>query len=122
MWKTPSKIRRVIFSIKKDLNAAWTGISTGFVDGAVDAWEGLISLGDKETWLNMKDAIVNYRETIPAAWNTVSDTFMNKFWNGDLESREHYVAYGIATIFFASGVNNSLKSFAFPSFSSSSGS
>ncbi len=44
---------------------AWTGISTGFVDGAVDAWEGLISLGDKETWLNMRDAIVNYRETIP---------------------------------------------------------
>ena len=48
-------------------------------------WEGLISLGDKETWLNMRDAIVNYRETIPAAWNTVSDTFMNKFWNGDLK-------------------------------------
>lgn len=46
----------------------------------------------------MQDAIVNYRETIPAAWNTVSDTFMNKFWNGDLESREHYVAYGIATL------------------------
>ena len=23
---------------------------------------------------------------------------MNKFWNGDLESREHYVAYGIATL------------------------
>ena len=64
----------------------------------MDAWEGLISLGDKETWLNMQDAIVNYRETIPAAWNTVSDTFMNKFWNGDLESREHYVAYGIATL------------------------
>ena len=64
----------------------------------MDAWEGLISLGDKETWLNMRDAIVNYRETIPAAWNTVSDTFMNKFWNGDLESREHYVAYGIATL------------------------
>ncbi|MEC3317266.1 WXG100 family type VII secretion target, partial [Bacillus thuringiensis] len=86
------------FLNKKDLNAAWTGISTGFVDGAVDAWEGLISLGDKETWLNMRDAIVNYEETIPAAWNAFSDTFMNKFWNGDLESREHYVAYGVATL------------------------
>lgn len=95
--KLPSKAEESFFN-KKDLNAAWTGISTGFVDGAVDAWEGLISLGDKETWLNMRDAIVNYRETIPAAWNTVSDTFMNKFWNGDLESREHYVAYGIATL------------------------
>ncbi|MED1169262.1 WXG100 family type VII secretion target [Bacillus paranthracis] len=95
--KLPPKSEESFFN-KKDLNAAWTGISTGFVDGAVDAWEGLISLGDKETWLNMRDAIVNYRETIPAAWNTVSDTFMNKFWNGDLESREHYVAYGIATL------------------------
>ncbi|WP_460223485.1 WXG100 family type VII secretion target, partial [Bacillus cereus] len=95
--KLPPKSEESFFN-KKDLNAAWTGISTGFVDGAVDAWEGLISLGDKETWLNMQDAIVNYRETIPAAWNTVSDTFMNKFWNGDLESREHYVAYGIATL------------------------
>ncbi|MDF9580032.1 WXG100 family type VII secretion target [Bacillus paranthracis] len=95
--KLPPKSEESFFN-KKDLNAAWTGISTGFVDGAVDAWEGLISLGDKETWLKMRDAIVNYRETIPAAWNTVSDTFMNKFWNGDLESREHYVAYGIATL------------------------
>ncbi|WP_460228283.1 WXG100 family type VII secretion target, partial [Bacillus cereus] len=95
--KLPPKSEESFFN-KKDLNAAWTGISTGFVDGAVDAWEGLISLGDKETWLNMRDAIVNHRETIPAAWNTVSATFMNKFWNGDLESREHYVAYGIATL------------------------
>ncbi|WP_242295630.1 WXG100 family type VII secretion target [Bacillus cereus group sp. BfR-BA-01516] len=95
--KLPPKSEESFFN-KKDLNAAWTGISTGFVDGAVDAWEGLISLGDKETWLNMRDAIVNYEETIPAAWNAFSDTFMNKFWNGDLESREHYVAYGVATL------------------------
>ncbi len=95
--KLPPKSDESFFN-EKDLNAAWTGISTGFVDGAVDAWEGLISLGDKETWLNMRDAIVNYEETIPAAWNAFSDTFMNKFWNGDLESREHYVAYGVTTL------------------------
>lgn len=83
---------------KKDLIDAWTGISTGFVDGAVDAWEGLISLGDKETWLNMRDAIVNYDETIPAALNALSDSFINNLWHGDMESREHYVAYGIATL------------------------
>ena len=58
--KLPPKSEESFFN-KKDLNAAWTGISTGFVDGAVDAWEGLISLGDKETWLNMRDAIVNHR-------------------------------------------------------------
>lgn len=46
--KLPPKSEESFFN-KKDLNAAWTGISTGFVDGAVDAWEGLISLGDKET-------------------------------------------------------------------------
>ncbi len=46
----------------------------------------------------MRDAIVNYRETIPAVWNTVSDTFMNNFWNGDLESREHYAAYAVTTL------------------------
>ncbi|GAB6426784.1 hypothetical protein bcgnr5390_43700 [Bacillus luti] len=83
---------------KKDLIDAWTGISTGFVDGAVDAWEGLISLSDKETWLNMRDAIVNYDETIPAALNALSDSFVNNLWNGDMESREHYVAYGVATL------------------------
>lgn len=55
--------------------------------------EGFVTLGDKETWLNMPDMIVNYSETIPPAWNTLSDTFMNNFWNGDLESREHYAAY-----------------------------
>ncbi|EEK84759.1 DNase/tRNase domain of colicin-like bacteriocin family protein [Bacillus cereus ATCC 4342] len=86
------------FLNKKDLNAAWTGISTGFIDGTVDTWEGFVALGDKETWLNMRDAIVNYRETLPAAWNTVSDTFMNNFWNGDLESREHYAAYAVTTL------------------------
>ncbi len=47
----PPKLEESFFN-KKDLNAAW---------------EGLISLGDKETWLNMRDAIVNYEETIPAA-------------------------------------------------------
>ncbi|CAI8990536.1 MULTISPECIES: T7SS effector LXG polymorphic toxin [Bacillus] len=83
---------------KKDLNAAWTGISTGFVDGAEDAWEGFVALGDKETWLNMRDAIINYDETFPAMWNTFSDSFINNFWNGDLESREHYVAYGVASL------------------------
>lgn len=97
--KLPPKLEETFWDRnKKDLSDAWNGISTGFVDGIVDAWDGFIALGDKETWLNMRDAIVNYEETIPAAWNTVSDTFMNKFWNGDLESREHYVAYGIATL------------------------
>ncbi|QKH06879.1 cytoplasmic protein [Bacillus cereus] len=83
---------------KKDLSDAWTGISTGFVDGAVDAWEGFVALGDKETWLNMRDAIINYKETLPAAWNTLSDSFINDFWNGDMESREHYAAYGVASL------------------------
>ncbi|EJR28487.1 hypothetical protein IIE_05326 [Bacillus cereus VD045] len=67
------------FLNKKDLNAACTGISTGFVDGAVDAWEGLISLSDKETWLNRRDAIVNYEETIPAALNALSDSFVTRY-------------------------------------------
>ncbi|PEA83763.1 T7SS effector LXG polymorphic toxin [Bacillus pseudomycoides] len=83
---------------KKDLIDAWTGISTGFVDGAEDAWEGFVALGDKETWLNMRDAIVNYDETLPAMWNTFSDSFINNFWNGDMESRMHYAAYGITSL------------------------
>lgn len=56
----------------------------------MDAWEGLISLGDKETWLNMRDAIVNYDETIPAALNALSDSFVNNLWNGDMESSCYY--------------------------------
>ncbi|MCR6789948.1 MULTISPECIES: WXG100 family type VII secretion target [Bacillus cereus group] len=95
--KLPPKSEESFFNAK-DLNAAWTGISTGFIDGAVDAWEGLISLGDKETWLNMRDAIVNYEETVPAALNALSDSFVNNLWHGDMESREHYVAYGVATL------------------------
>lgn len=86
---------------KKDLSAVWTGISTGFVDG----------LGDKETWLHMKDAIVNYEETIPVAWNALSDSFMNEFWNGNLKSREHYAAYAITSILtgFVGGNRTSRK-------------
>ncbi|ENQ3078947.1 WXG100 family type VII secretion target [Bacillus cereus] len=83
---------------KKDLGDAWTGISTGVEDAVTDAWEGIVALGDKETWLNMRDAIVNYKETFPAMWNTFSDSFVNKFWNGDMESRMHYAAYGIASL------------------------
>lgn len=90
--KLPPKSEDSFFN-KNDLNATWIGISTSFVDGAVDAW-----ISDKETWLNMRDVIVNYEETILAAWNTVSDTFMNNFWNGDLESREHSAAYAVTTL------------------------
>ncbi|KFN01595.1 WXG100 family type VII secretion target [Bacillus clarus] len=83
---------------KKALNDAWTGISTGVEDAVTDAWEGLKALGDAETWANMRDAIVNYEETLPAMWNAFSDSFMNNFWNGDTESRMHYAAYGVASL------------------------
>ncbi|KFN04704.1 cytoplasmic protein [Bacillus clarus] len=83
---------------KKDLMDAWTGISTGVEDAVTDAWEGLKALGDAETWENMRDAIVNYEETLPAMWNAFSDSFMNDFWNGDMESRIHYAAYGVASL------------------------
>ncbi|TKI82959.1 type VII secretion protein, partial [Bacillus wiedmannii] len=44
----------------------------------------------EESFLNKKG--------LNAAWNTVSDTFMNNFWNGNLESREHYAAYAVTTL------------------------
>ncbi|EOA3903724.1 WXG100 family type VII secretion target [Bacillus cytotoxicus] len=84
--------------LKKDLGDAWNGIRSGVEDAATDTWEGLKALGDAETWENMRDAIVNYDETLPAAWNALSDSFMNEFWNGDLESREHYAAYAVASL------------------------
>ncbi|WP_396021669.1 hypothetical protein [Bacillus cereus group sp. BfR-BA-01380] len=31
-------------------------------------------------------------------WNTFSDSFVKKFWNGDMESRMHYATYGIASL------------------------
>ncbi|MEV4914468.1 WXG100 family type VII secretion target [Bacillus proteolyticus] len=83
---------------KKDLSDAWTGISTGVEDAVTDAWEGLKALGDAETWENMRDAIVNYEETLPAMWNTLSDSYINNFKNGDMESRMHYAAYGVASL------------------------
>lgn len=97
--KTPPKSEQSFWDRnKKDLSDAWTGISTGVVDGVVDAWDGFVALGDKETWLNMKDAIVNYKETLPAAWNALSDSFMNELWHGDMESREHYAAYAVTSL------------------------
>ncbi|PGM95072.1 WXG100 family type VII secretion target [Bacillus cereus] len=83
---------------KKDLSDAWTGISTGAEDAVTDAWEGLKALGDAETWENMRDTIVNYEETLPAMWNTLSDSYINNFKNGDMESRMHYAAYGVASL------------------------
>ncbi|HDR7622784.1 TPA: WXG100 family type VII secretion target [Bacillus mycoides] len=83
---------------KKDLSDAWAGISTGVEDAVTDAWEGLKALGDAETWENMRDAIVNYEETLPAMWNTLSDSYIYNFKNGDMESRMHYAAYGVASL------------------------
>ncbi|GAB6427699.1 hypothetical protein bcgnr5372_37870 [Bacillus luti] len=93
-----SSLEKQMEQEKQDLIDAWTGISTGFEDGITDAWEGFIALGDKETWLNMRDAIVNYKETVPAVWNTLSDSFINNLWNGDMISRQHYAAYGVTTL------------------------
>ena len=83
---------------KKDLSDAWAGISTGVEDAVTDAWEGLKALGDAETWENMRDTIVNYEETLPAMWSTLSDSYINNFKNGDMESRMHYAAYGVASL------------------------
>ncbi|WP_080786516.1 WXG100 family type VII secretion target [Bacillus thuringiensis] len=98
--KLPPKsgIERFWDKQKGEAGIAWTGISTGVEDAVTDAWEGLKALGDAETWEDMRDAIVNYEETLPAMWNTFSDTFMNDFWNGDMESRMHYAAYGVASL------------------------
>ncbi|WP_336769971.1 WXG100 family type VII secretion target [Bacillus bombysepticus] len=98
--KTPYKtdLEKQIEQEKQDLFDAWTGISTGFKDGITDAWDGFIALGDIETWLNMRDAIVNYKETVPAALNTLSDSFINNLWNGDMKSREHYAAYAVTSL------------------------
>ncbi|MGF9871647.1 WXG100 family type VII secretion target [Bacillus tropicus] len=83
---------------KKDLSDAWTGISTGVEDAVTDAWEGIKALGDAEAWENMRDTIVNYEETLPAMWNTLSNSYINNFKNGDMESRMHYAAYGVASL------------------------
>ncbi len=85
-------------SFTTGLGDAWDGLYDGAGEAVGDAWEGLKSLGDGETWSNMWDAVVNYDETFPAMWNTFSDSFMNDFWNGDVESRFHSGSYFLTSI------------------------
>lgn len=65
-------------NILDDIAEAWDGLYDGAGEAVGDAIEGFKALGDGETWSNMWDAVVNIDETLPAMWNTFSDSFMNE--------------------------------------------
>ncbi|MEB9469427.1 WXG100 family type VII secretion target [Bacillus cereus] len=83
---------------KSDLQKGWDGLYDGAGQGVGDAIEGFKALGDGETWSNMWDAVVNYEETLPAMWNTFSDSFMDDVWHGDVESGFRWGSYLVTSV------------------------
>ena len=85
-------------NILDDIAEAWDGLYDGAGEAVGDAIEGFKALGDSETWSNMWDAVVNIDETLPAMWNTFSDSFMNEVWHGDIKSGFHWGSYFLTSI------------------------
>lgn len=76
----------------------WNGVYIGSGQAVGDVIEGFPTLFEAETWLNARDAIVNYDETIPAMWNTLSDSFIRDVINGDAESIARWGTYAFMQV------------------------
>ncbi|SCN39752.1 Uncharacterized protein BCRIVMBC938_04953 [Bacillus wiedmannii] len=93
----------------------WNGIYVGSGQAVGDVIEGVPTLFEAETWLNAKDAIINYDETLPAMYNALSDSFINDVINGDAESIARWGTYtfmqvaGGGILSGAKGVMNASK-------------
>jgi LXG domain of WXG superfamily/DNase/tRNase domain of colicin-like bacteriocin len=74
-------------------------IGKGIWDGAGqaigDTFEGIVALGDWETWENIGHAVTNLDETIPNMWHALSESFKRDIINGDAESRAKWLSYGV---------------------------
>ncbi|MDZ5609880.1 WXG100 family type VII secretion target [Bacillus pseudomycoides] len=80
------------------LGDAWNGLYDGAGQAIEDAVEGFKSLDDTVTKENMKYAMGHPLETFSTAWNTFSDSFMNDFWHGDIESGFRWGAYFLTSV------------------------
>ncbi|KAA6470707.1 AHH domain-containing protein [Bacillus cereus] len=74
------------------------GISEGTGQAVEDTIDGVVALGKWETWENMGYAVTHLNETLPAMWNTLSDSFINDVINGDAESRAKWGSYAFTQI------------------------
>ncbi|SEJ44692.1 AHH domain-containing protein [Bacillus thuringiensis] len=74
------------------------GILAGMGQAVEDTIDGIVALGKWETWENMGYAFTHLNETLPAMWNTLSDSFINDVINGDAESRAKWGSYAFTQI------------------------
>ncbi|PEQ57073.1 cytoplasmic protein [Bacillus cereus] len=74
------------------------GILAGTGQAVEDTIDGVVALGKWETWENMGYAFTHLNETLPAMWNTLSDSFINDVINGDAESRAKWGSYAFTQI------------------------
>ncbi|MEB8942927.1 AHH domain-containing protein [Bacillus cereus] len=74
------------------------GILEGTGQAVEDTIDGVVALGKWETWENMGYAFTHLNETLPAMWNTLSDSFINDVINGDAESRAKWGSYAFTQI------------------------
>ncbi len=77
-------------------------IGDGIWDGAGqaigDTIDGIVALGDLETWKNMGYAVTHLDETLPAMWHVLSESFKQDIINGDAESRARWGTYALSQI------------------------
>ena len=74
------------------------GILEGTGQAVEDTIDGIVALGKWETWENMGYSVTHLDETLPAMWNTLSDSFINDVINGDAESRAKWGSYAFTQI------------------------
>lgn len=99
---TASGMREADEAAKASASSGWGGFFSGLWDGAsnglTDAWDGLVSLFEWETYEAMWDAIIHPLETLETMWNTLTEAWETKVINGDVYSRTEFFTYGIVSI------------------------
>lgn len=99
---TANGMREADEAAKSSASSGWGGFFSGLWDGTknglTDAWDGLVSLTEWETYEAMWDAIIHPLETLESMWNTLSESWNTKVINGDVHSRTEFFTYGIVSI------------------------
>ncbi|MDQ0861787.1 hypothetical protein [Bacillus sp. V2I10] len=99
---TANGMREADEAAKSSASSGWGGFFSGLWDGAknglTDAWDGLVSLTEWETYEAMWDAIIHPLETLESMWNTLSEAWETKVINGDIYSRTEFFTYGVVSI------------------------
>ncbi|MDR0139294.1 hypothetical protein RFW18_16190 [Metabacillus idriensis] len=99
---TANGMREADEAAKSSASSGWGGFFSGLWDGAknglTDAWDGLVSLTEWETYEAMWDAIIHPLETLESMWNTLSEAWETKVINGDVYSRTEFFTYGVVSI------------------------